>query len=242
MKIALCLHGLFDSLTDKSSKGIDGYEHIKKRILDKGDVDIFIHSWELNKEKEIIDLYKPKESLFEEQESFDNIILERKFHRLKKTPRPPQNVFSHLRSVSKAINLAIESKCDYDIVIKARFDLGRINRKSAGPFNKSHPYPVQCINFSPKINANALYMADWNHFDMGPADMWFYGDMNIMSNFRYLYEDFKNDCYIDSEFHDFAIAIENNPGDLINAIAYYKYWMIKRNLWNKKIPLCTTWE
>lgn len=33
MKIALCLHGLFDSLTDSSSKGSDGYQHIKKNVL-----------------------------------------------------------------------------------------------------------------------------------------------------------------------------------------------------------------
>ena len=30
MKVALCLHGLFDSLTDLNSKGIDGFNHIKK--------------------------------------------------------------------------------------------------------------------------------------------------------------------------------------------------------------------
>jgi len=43
MKVALCLHGLFDSITDGNSKGIDGYNHIKKHILDKVDTDVFVH-------------------------------------------------------------------------------------------------------------------------------------------------------------------------------------------------------
>jgi hypothetical protein len=49
MKIALCLHGLFSSENDTSSNGFDGREHIQKNILDKGDVDVFIHSWETDK-------------------------------------------------------------------------------------------------------------------------------------------------------------------------------------------------
>ena len=49
MKIALCLHGLFDSTTDSSSNGYDGYAHIKKHVLDVVDTDVFIHSWEFEK-------------------------------------------------------------------------------------------------------------------------------------------------------------------------------------------------
>ena len=49
MKIALCLHGLFNSTTDSSSNGDDGFEYIKENILDKGEVDVYIHSWELDK-------------------------------------------------------------------------------------------------------------------------------------------------------------------------------------------------
>ena len=60
MKIALCLHGKFDSLTDSSSKGNDGYEHIKNRILSKCNPDIFVHSWDEQEKENILGLYKPK--------------------------------------------------------------------------------------------------------------------------------------------------------------------------------------
>ena len=60
MKIALCLHGLFNSTTDLTSNGLDGFEYIKENILNKGNVDVYIHSWELDKKNEILSLYNPK--------------------------------------------------------------------------------------------------------------------------------------------------------------------------------------
>ena len=40
LKVALCLHGKFDSLTDSTSKGKDGFDHIKKRIFAKVTPDV----------------------------------------------------------------------------------------------------------------------------------------------------------------------------------------------------------
>jgi hypothetical protein len=241
MKIALCLHGLFDSLTDLNSKGIDGYAHIKRHILDKGDVDVYIHSWEIEKEKEIINLYSPKASKFEKQKDFNPLIFERGLHKLQMSPRSPFSVLSHIYSVNETVKLAYESNINYDIVIKSRFDLGRINRLSSGP-GHHNPYPVQCINFQTEIIPNSIHMANWQHFTMGPADMWFYGDYSIMRNFTQLYQDLEDAMWIGSEFHQFAQSIEGNPGDLSNAIAFYKWWMIKRRIWENSTKLNTTWE
>jgi len=241
MKIALCLHGLFNSTTDSTSNGIDGFEYIKENILTKGEVDVYIHSWELDKKEEIINLYNPKSYIFEEQKEFLNIIKDRGLNTLTKTPRPIKNVVSHFYSVSESINLALNSKIDYDIIVKSRFDLGRINRNTSGP-NKHNPFPVQCINFKTDIENDKLYMANWNHFNMGPADMWFYGSINVMKEFKNLFNFLEKEMYIDSEYHNFATSIENNRGDLSNSIAFYKYWMVKNGLWDNKIVLDTIWS
>ncbi len=241
MKIALCLHGLFNSTTDSSSNGIDGFEYIKENILNKGDIDVYIHSWEANREKEILNLYNPKSYIFEKQKDFLNIINERGLDSLTQTPRPIKNVISHLYSVAEVINLAFNNEFNYDIIIKSRFDLGRINRNTSGP-NKHNPFPVQCINFKTDIENDKLYMANWNYFNSGPADMWFYGSPDIMGEFKNLFTFLKKEMYIDSEYHNFATAIENNRGDLSNSIIFYKYWMIKTGLWNKKIALDTIWS
>lgn len=241
MKVALCLHGLFSSTTDLSSNGYDGYFHIKKNILDVADTDVFVHSWESDKETIITEMYNPKLSKFEKQIDFSNLIKDRGLDKLNRTPRSPKSVLSHLYSVSESIKLAFKSDTEYDVVIKSRFDLGRINRNTSGP-GKRNPYPVQCINFNPNIESDKIYMADWNHFYMGPADMWFYGSPMIMREFGNLYVNLEKQMKIDSEFHKFATQIEGNPGDLSNSIAFYKWWMIKNGLWNKRINLETKWE
>lgn len=241
MKIALCLHGLFNSQYDLSSTGIDGYEYIKRNILDKSDVDVFIHSWEQDKEEYIKSLYQPKISKFEKQIDFSTIAKERNLYQLHYSPRPPEVILSHFYSVSEVMKLPYTVSENYDIIIKSRFDLGRINRNTSGPGHQN-PYPVQCINLQTTIDNNSIYTANWNHFHMGPADMWFYGSPKIMNNFTKLYSYLFDNLYIGGEFHHFATNIEGNPGDLSNSIAFYKFWMMKNNLWDKLIKLDTIWE
>jgi len=157
-------------------------------------------------------------------------------------PRSPQSVLSHLYSVTEVMKLPHQQTgVKYDIIVKARFDLGRINRATSGP-GRGNPFPVQCINFQTDIVSDKIYMANWNHFHMGPADMWFYGSPSVMVEFNTLYNDLENQMFIDSEFHKFAKEIEGNEGDLSNAIAFYKWWMIRNELWNNRINLDTIWE
>jgi hypothetical protein len=243
MKIALCLHGLFNSKQDKYSDGFGGHTHIKKHILDRFDTDVFIHSWEVDKKELIENIYHPKKAIFEPQKDFTDLIKERGLDRLEGCPRSPQSVLSHLYSVTEVMKLPHQQiGVKYDIIIKARFDLGRVNRNTTGPHNPQFPYAVQCINIQPEIEKDKIYMANWNQFHMGPADMWFYGSPNIMLEFTSLFSFLDEQMKIDSEFHKFATKIEGNEGDLSNAIAFYKWWMIKNELWDNKINLDTIWE
>ena len=70
MKIALCLSGLTGGSGGKDGAGnsldIDiPYQSVKKYLLDVNDIDLFIHSWSKEFEKELTDLYKPKKQKFE---------------------------------------------------------------------------------------------------------------------------------------------------------------------------------
>ena len=241
MKIALCLHGMFDSPMDKTSNGLDGRDYIQRHIMDKGDVDVFIHSWDLEKRGLIEAMYQPKKAIFEPQKDFSELIKKRGLDKLEGCPRSPQSVLSHLYSVSEVMKLPFQTNERYDVVVKARFDLGRINRNTSGP-GLGNPYPVQCINFNPNVEADKLYNANWNHFHMGPADMWFYGSETVMNNFKNLYQSLEEQMVIDSDFHKFATQIEGNQGDISNAIAFYKWWMIQNGLWDNRINLDTIWE
>ena len=242
MKIALCLHGLFDSVTDKTSSGLAGKDYIQKHILSRGEVDVYIHSWEMEKRALIETLYAPAKAIFEPQRDFTDLVKRGGLDSLKECPRPPQSVISHLYSVTEAMKLPYQqTEKQYDIVIKSRFDLGRINRNTSGP-GLGNPFSVQCINLQTDIQPGRLYMANWNHFHMGPADMWFYGSPKVMSSFHTLYDDLAAQMYIGSDFHRFAKAIEGNDGDLSNAVAFYKWWMIQNGIWENRINLNTVWE
>ena len=239
MKVALCLHGYFNSLTDNQSYGIDGYNHLYRRVYQKLGVkpDVFIHSWEPHLQEQICKLYNPVAFTFQPQVSFERLIEERGLSNLQQrgTPRPPQSVLSHFYSIQKVFRLCYDHTAEYNVVIKARFDIGRINRNP----NRT---PGQCITFNPDIEQDKIYMADWEMFDQGPADMWFYGSQPTMFSFMEIYDMLAKYFYLDSEFHEYAKKISNNYGDLSNSVIFYKWWMEKRGLWDKKEPLECVYE
>ena len=79
-KVAMCLHGYFDSKTDGNSLGEDGFEHLKKTcdLVSKVfgfEVDVYIHSWEPHLCETINNLYKPKAFLYQPQIDFSKMVI-----------------------------------------------------------------------------------------------------------------------------------------------------------------------
>lgn len=244
MKAALLLHGYFDSLTDSSSKGIDGLKHIENNILSKISTDVFIHSWQPEIKDFLIELYNPKEIISEPQIDFSNIVNERKLdvdNYWKSIGRPPENKFSYLYSLTEVFKMVKEYEDKtkkYDIIIKGRFDLGRINRNTSGP-GLNNPYPVQCINFDPTLDMSKIYAAQWQHIDVGIPDMWWYSNSKNMSKFSNLYETCYNEYMkIGSDYYN---TLENK-NDVLNVISILKQFFIDNNLWEKICLLETQWE
>lgn len=227
MKVALCLHGYFDSRMDHTSKGSDGHNHIKKNILDVVDVDVYIHNWQPELEQSIRDLYNPVKATFEKQIDFSETVNDLGLADMpgdSPLGRSPATILSHFYSIQKCFEQVDFDK--YDCVIKARFDLGRINRNSSGP-GKQNPYPVQCINFTPSLTMDNLYIADWQYMNSdGPPDMWFYGPPEIMKHFSTLYD----------------YLVKNMNATNVNAIHQLKGFMEDTGIWQKRIPLPTVWE
>ena len=73
MKIALCIANLITKGMQGPKAFVDGYIHLKEQILDKyKNVDVFLHSYESEVSHILIDMYKPKKSLFEPSTDFQN--------------------------------------------------------------------------------------------------------------------------------------------------------------------------
>jgi len=244
MRVALLLHGYFNSLTDSTSKGIDGFEHIKTNILNKVSTDVFIHSWQPELKDFLINLYNPIKIVTEKQIDFSSIVKERNLdigNYWQSIGRPPENKLSYLYSLTRVFKLLREyedKNKKYDIVIKGRFDLGRINRNTSGP-GMYNPYPVQCINFDPSLDMEKIYAANWQYIDVGIPDMWWYSNSDNMKVFCNLYEVCYNEYMkIGSKYYN---QLEDKH-DLLNAIRLLKQFFIDNNLWNKIELLETYWE
>ena len=237
-KTAVCISGYFNSQKDLTSKGVDGYDHLDKHVFSKVDTDVYIHSWDLENKQQILDLYgdRLKGCLFQPQIDFEPIST---------LPKPdgrvPQSVlFSQFYSLQRSFELLNLSNEQYDCVIKTRFDVGRINRNTSGPHNPSNPYPVQCINFNTDFDMSKFYMANWQYLDTeGPADMWFYSNKENMANFAKIFDILSADVKIGTDYQKWA---GESDGGLVNTIKAWKWFMLKTELWNKKVPLETIWE
>lgn len=79
MKVALCLFGIVGGKEGKDGKGgnVDyqiAFDHYKKHILDKNDVDVFIHTWSIELEEELKAIYKPKKVFFRNRKGLHGLI------------------------------------------------------------------------------------------------------------------------------------------------------------------------
>lgn len=192
MKIALCLHGYFNNKADPSS-GLNGFNYIKKILLDKYDIDIFIHSWDFEKFQEINNLYCPKKINLEKPyifnpfwENYENYF-NQNFERNNSIYKDAKlcNTFGFFCSRFKSINLCYEysicNKINYDWVIISRFDLGQ--RDKYGNWQ----YYVSRMNFNPNLDNSYVYSAMWNQLNAGYADQWFYGSFENMKKLGNFY-------------------------------------------------------
>ena len=232
MKVALCLNGYYTK-SDDLQISRSSHEYIKNKILDVADVDVFIHSWDLDHKDEMINLYKPVVSKFEEQKTFEEELMsfesewfEEDFDR--SSTMYNSTIYKTLscmysRKQSVALKTEYEKKngFEYDCVIMARFDLG--NR------GKEHYqiYYATNISFDPKLDMRYVYTAFWDQLNHGIADHWFYSSSENMNKIASLYDSLfsyyqKDSDYVKSVTKGWLISNRQNQfsNELIKPKAY----------------------
>lgn len=184
MKIALCFCGQARSFEK-------GYEYYKRNLLDHYDVDVYIHSWKFPESNKLVELYKPKDYLFEDKlvGNYDAIYTN--------TPNaqkwPPRFTYSALYSMHE-VNRLIHG--NYDWVIKTRTDYA-LNVKI--PFEQldhtklyipncrmvpAHDFGNDQFAFSSQDNMDK-YMATFEYIDdYYEAGVQFIGEDLMQANIR----------------------------------------------------------
>jgi|6_EtaG_2_1085325.scaffolds.fasta_scaffold00086_5 hypothetical protein len=193
MKIALCLHGYFANAGGGHASEV-AYEYIKRKVL-KNDVDIFVHSWDMENKHIIENLYEPTMAHFEPQQMFHNELKQFDETWFNEEFARPQTMYktntifrglSYLYSRARTVELKKEYEkkhgFTYDCVMLARFDISTRG--------KEHPqtYYVTNMNFNTTLDMTHLYSAYWNQMNHGYADHWFYSNSHNMDIVGNLYD------------------------------------------------------
>jgi len=188
MKIALCLYGLVGGKVGKDGKGGDldyqiAYDHYKKHILDKNDVDIFIHSWSTDYEDQLVKIYNPKKSIFQKQKRFtwidrrDNDQKHRSFSRW----------YSSKYTIDLKKKYEIENGFIYDWVMVSRLDLAFFTDIIFKDYDKDYFYASHW-NDAPNNKINRFEANKEKHYQgIGFLDFWFYSNSKMMDKFSTLY-------------------------------------------------------
>ena len=142
MKVALCLFGFsYGTYSNRNVNFFKGYESYQKNLLEKYDIDVFIHSWNDNRDN-LIKYYQPKELLLEDQAEFKQKFENTDdFHNFKYglkdvkyySARVKYKDYSQFYSINQVNQLRLKyqetHKITYDLIILSRFDMDlKVNR------------------------------------------------------------------------------------------------------------------
>jgi hypothetical protein len=141
MRIAVCISG-----QPRAYK--QGYEYLKRNLLDHHDCDIFIHTWKngVYDNNDVFDLYKPVKGVEEEYFVFSQ-VLNNKYTRTPDAVKFPASssayaYYSMFRSCLYKIDHEVKTQ-QYDWVVKTRFDYAL---NSSIPFDQLDPTKIYIPN------------------------------------------------------------------------------------------------
>jgi hypothetical protein len=211
MKTAICFSGLVGSTKGKSQELIGDFDKCfrvssklyKKHIIDKNDVDIFVHSWSTSMEDKIIKTYEPKNHLIEKQIIFDipDYITNKTSEVRKQTHYSLW--YSRKKSVELKNKYAKENGIKYDCVMLARFDLAWqtdliFNDYDQG-FFWTQNWPKKSLKGRTLSDLEYWKMSDFNlpfkthwygypNTNDGLLGMWFFSNPDYIDKFVTLYD------------------------------------------------------
>jgi len=191
-KVALCLYGLVGGKIGKGSKGgsVDymiAYEHYKKHIFDKNNVDVFIHSWSTNFENELKEIYMPQRSLFQKQKRFT--LFDRRNNDQKH--RSYSRWYSSKKTIELKREYEIENGFVYDWVMVSRLDMAFFTDVIFDSYDPNYFYASHWNAAPGRISKE--HPGDRENYNEGTGflDFWFFSNSEMMDKFSTLYDNRK---------------------------------------------------
>ena len=234
MKIAVCISG-------QPRNYEQGYYELKKWFLDKYDCDVYFHTWKDTQssftlshnftethqytftEKDydrILELYKPKDYIFQKPIPFDNGKI------IGDLGIGMNTIMSIFYSIQQSFNLAKNSGIEYDLVIRYRFDLQFTDYVSP-----------KCLFLKDltQINPDKFNCFSYKHGDRGQVrpvevdDLFNVGSMEVMEVHSQIFPNILYYTFINPEYVDWLVEGCGNP-DPYAPETYIKFHLIKNNI------------
>lgn len=203
MRVALCLSGIVGGLSGKDGKGdmvnIDTISNqYKKHIMNKNNVDVFLHSWTVEAEDKLTELYNPKSKLFETQIDFTGV--NKGFH---SNPEASHRFYSRFNSIKKCVELKAkyeeENNFEYDIVMVSRMDLLWFTDVNFKDYDNKYFWVSNWNENGPrKLGPYDNQSSAGNGF----LDFWFFSNSYDMDKFSYLYDNLENKSFFEHHSTD----------------------------------------
>ncbi len=215
MKVALCLSGKVGNTKGKSgyhkseSRVLEkGFEHYKRHIIEKNDLDVFVHCWDVELSDQIELIYNPVSSTYQQQINFDIP------HYVRGEDKRKQNHYSRWYSnmqVNKLRkNYENQNNFKYDFVMTTRFDLAWETDVIFSDYNPNNFYvgywsavfdkngkdifkggrgPLYDLLRQDKKNINKFKygLKGYPTIDEGFLDLWFFSNSENSDKFFNLY-------------------------------------------------------
>lgn len=168
MRVALCYHGIAKGHNFKNGGLPVGFDHefdlMTKNLIEHNkdcSFDIYLHSWSLDYEKEVVSKMNPIDYIFEpsrkfKKPSFFKVVKEKVKKSIGKGYEVNRinNIYSRWFSYKQVCDLVKKSNQEYDLVIVTRFDMCLLS-----PFDLS------------KIKTDKFYSGDWITFYNGDKEL-----------------------------------------------------------------------
>lgn len=205
-KIALCISGYFKN---KNNDDLINTNYIYDNIINKVDnIDIFIHSFDINSKDLILFKYpNTKKTIIEEQIDFttklniDNIIFLEEVLKHNPTESWFTNLsmtYSRKMAVNFALEYAKQNNFTYDLICNTRFDLGVYVK--GNNLDNNHPNVCKFV-LNPNIDNQYIYSAYWPQYNSGYADFWFISNSEYMNIYANTYDYLLNFAFkLDSDY------------------------------------------
>lgn len=240
MKSALCLYGIVGGTQGKNGKGDPVnikvcYDSYREHIIDINNCDVFIHSWSTEFRNQLLELYKPKNSLIEPQIDFSSKVKNR--GRKEYLFRAYSRWYSTKKVVELKSQYEKENNFKYDWVMLGRLDLMFLVDFSFKELDTKYFHAAMWNSppyYLPKGGYEEATRDNRSKTKEGLPDLFFVANSDMMNKFSKVYDNLGKHAKISQHYNAWR-QVKDVIGDPRKVVQHSLYRWFDFELYRLKV-------